>query len=82
MNTKIRVYLFQAIDYYIYMYIYFKVHEILIHDMIKKKKGEKSGEKHIVDVEYFYIIIYNSIGKKIYLIICSTQLSMLRFCGS
>lgn len=50
--------------------------------MIKKKKGEKSGEKHIVDVEYFYIIIYNSIGKKIYLIICSTQLSMLRFCGS
>lgn len=43
MNMKIRVYLFEDIDYY-YIYIYFKVHEILIHDMIKK---EKNLEKNI-----------------------------------
>lgn len=49
MNMKIRVYLFEDIDYY-YIYIYIfqsSRNSYSWHD----KKGEKSGEKHIVDAE-------------------------------
>lgn len=46
MNMKIRVYLFEDIDYYIYIFQSSR-NSYSWHD----KKGEKSGEKHIVDAE-------------------------------